>query len=105
MYQSFLFRRLSPRTPVLADDPLGALSEPTPSEPPPPPPPEDEPILPKHDLSVSPKLFHRRSNSFQDDPAEDHQGYKPSSTLALFYLQHFHKYTCTVHVIIEIYLK
>ncbi|XP_026326153.1 DENN domain-containing protein Crag-like [Hyposmocoma kahamanoa] len=67
--------KLSPRTPVLSDDPLGALSEPPPSEPPPPPPPpEDEPILPKHELSVSPKLFHRRSNSFQDDPAEDHQG-------------------------------
>ncbi|XP_050679271.1 DENN domain-containing protein Crag isoform X2 [Leptidea sinapis] len=59
--------KLSPRTPVLADDPLGALKladepelVPQPEEPPP----------PKHELSVSPKLFHRRSNSFDSEPHE-----------------------------------
>lgn len=64
--------RVSPRTPVLSDDPLGALSvPPVPDEAAPPrtPSPADPP-LPKHELSVSPKLFHRRSNSFQDDPPE-----------------------------------
>ncbi|XP_037292276.1 DENN domain-containing protein Crag isoform X2 [Manduca sexta] len=64
--------RVSPRTPVLADDPLGALSDPPPVEPQPPPP--EEPPPPKHELSVSPKLFHRRSNSFQDDPPDHNQG-------------------------------
>ncbi|KAL0870637.1 hypothetical protein ABMA27_005596 [Loxostege sticticalis] len=67
--------KLSPRTPVLSDDPLGALAEPpieqhttpTPQTP-------EEPTPPRHEFSVSPKLFHRRSNSFQDDPPGDHQG-------------------------------
>ncbi|XP_049872038.1 DENN domain-containing protein Crag isoform X2 [Pectinophora gossypiella] len=64
--------KLSPRTPVLADDPLGALAEPPPEQPPPPT--VEDPPLPKHELSVSPKLFHRRSNSFQDDPPEQTEG-------------------------------
>ncbi|XP_052742566.1 DENN domain-containing protein Crag isoform X6 [Bicyclus anynana] len=67
--------KLSPRTPVLADDPLGALTlderEPLLE---PKPPVDDGPPLPKHELSVSPKLFHRRSNSFQDEPTEDQPG-------------------------------
>ncbi|CAB3244657.1 unnamed protein product [Arctia plantaginis] len=64
--------KVSARTPVLSDDPLGALSQPEPSEAPSPrpQPADDEPPLPKHELSVSPKLFHRRSNSFQDEPPE-----------------------------------
>ncbi|KAF9412445.1 hypothetical protein HW555_009048 [Spodoptera exigua] len=67
--------KVSARTPVLSDDPLGALSQPeVPAEPPAVAPCEEEPALPKHELSVSPKLFHRRSNSFQDDPAPDHTG-------------------------------
>ncbi|XP_035447484.2 DENN domain-containing protein Crag isoform X3 [Spodoptera frugiperda] len=67
--------KVSARTPVLSDDPLGALSQPDPPvEAPVPRPAEDEPALPKHELSVSPKLFHRRSNSFQDDPTPDHTG-------------------------------
>ncbi|CAH1637282.1 unnamed protein product [Spodoptera littoralis] len=67
--------KVSARTPVLSDDPLGALSQPDgPVEPPVSRPLEDEPTLPKHELSVSPKLFHRRSNSFQDDPTPDHAG-------------------------------
>ncbi|XP_045776028.1 DENN domain-containing protein Crag isoform X2 [Maniola jurtina] len=65
--------KLSPRTPVLADDPLGALNlvEPVVE---PKPPVQDEPPPPKHELSVSPKLFHRRSNSFQDEPTEEQPG-------------------------------
>ncbi|CAH0399446.1 unnamed protein product [Chilo suppressalis] len=65
--------KLSPRTPVLSDDPLGALSSPPPS-PPPAPVEEQETAAPRHEFSVSPKLFHRRSNSFQDDPQEEQQG-------------------------------
>ncbi|XP_075979850.1 DENN domain-containing protein Crag isoform X3 [Anticarsia gemmatalis] len=66
--------KVSARTPVLSDDPLGALSQPEPCEVPAPrAAPDDEPVLPKHELSVSPKLFHRRSNSFQDEPP-DHTG-------------------------------
>ncbi|XP_045500969.1 DENN domain-containing protein Crag isoform X1 [Colias croceus] len=61
--------KLSPRTPVLADDPLGALCTGESPRAPTPPRAEDPP-LPKHELSVSPKLFHRRSNSFQDEPEE-----------------------------------
>ncbi|XP_045511840.1 DENN domain-containing protein Crag isoform X1 [Pieris brassicae] len=60
--------KLSPRTPVLSDDPLGALSQDEPLMPPEPR--IEEPPPPKHELSVSPKLFHRRSNSFQDEPQE-----------------------------------
>ncbi|XP_073960241.1 DENN domain-containing protein Crag-like isoform X3 [Choristoneura fumiferana] len=62
--------RLSPRTPVLADDPLGALSQPEAPEPAPAP--VEEPPPPRREYSVSPKLFHRRSNSFQDDVPTDH---------------------------------
>ncbi|CAH0718266.1 unnamed protein product, partial [Brenthis ino] len=62
--------KLSPRTPVLSDDPLGALAlgALSAAPPAPPAPPAPAPPRPKHELSVSPKLFHRRSNSFQDDP-------------------------------------
>uniref|UniRef100_A0A2A4JDM7 UDENN domain-containing protein n=1 Tax=Heliothis virescens TaxID=7102 RepID=A0A2A4JDM7_HELVI len=67
--------KVSARTPVLSDDPLGALSQPdVPHEPATRTEPIDEPTLPKHELSVSPKLFHRRSNSFQDDPPQDNAG-------------------------------
>lgn len=63
--------KVSARTPVLSDDPLGALSQPEPCEAPiQPSQTDDDPPLPKHELSVSPKLFHRRSNSFQDEPPE-----------------------------------
>ncbi|CAH0588078.1 unnamed protein product [Chrysodeixis includens] len=66
--------KVSARTPVLSDDPLGALSQPSPPASPAPPPPA-EPTLPRHELSVSPKLFHRRSNSFQDEHShDDHTG-------------------------------
>ncbi|XP_046966815.1 DENN domain-containing protein Crag isoform X4 [Vanessa cardui] len=59
--------KLSPRTPVLADDPLGALSA-CAAPPPRAPPRAPEPAPPpRHDLSVSPKLFHRRSGSFQEE--------------------------------------
>lgn len=80
----YLFFRVSARTPVLSDDPLGALSQPEQTEVPSPRtlPADDEPPLPKHELSVSPKLFHRRSNSFQDEPPE-HTGYTPSFTNVL----------------------
>ncbi|XP_026750235.2 DENN domain-containing protein Crag isoform X2 [Galleria mellonella] len=62
--------KVSPRTPVLSDDPLGALNldavspvaPPTVTD-------ESPPPAPRHEYSVSPKLFHRRS-SFQDDPPE-----------------------------------
>ncbi|XP_061379394.1 DENN domain-containing protein Crag isoform X3 [Danaus plexippus] len=57
--------KVSPRTPVLADDPLGALSV-EPSSPAPAPPTTDVP-LPRHELSVSPRLF-QRSNSFTEEP-------------------------------------
>ncbi|XP_059061581.1 DENN domain-containing protein Crag isoform X2 [Achroia grisella] len=63
--------KVSPRTPVLADDPLGALNL-APTSPEAPPPPAEEPPSPsplRHEYSVSPKLFHRRS-SFQDDTPE-----------------------------------
>ncbi|GBP34415.1 DENN domain-containing protein 4C [Eumeta japonica] len=65
--------KISPRTPVLADDPLGALREP---EPPSEPEPvnEETPPPPRHEFSVSPKLFHRRSNSFQDEPPVTQDG-------------------------------
>lgn len=67
--------KVSPRTPVLSDDPLGALSEPSAAATPAPPPaPADDPPPPKHELSVSPKLFHRRTNSFQDEPTEQTTG-------------------------------
>ncbi|XP_041980512.1 DENN domain-containing protein Crag isoform X2 [Aricia agestis] len=65
--------KLSPRTPVLCDDPLGALQPEAPPAPPPVEPPVELPPPPKHELSVSPKLFHRRSSSF-DEPAEEQQG-------------------------------
>ncbi|XP_013183784.2 DENN domain-containing protein Crag isoform X2 [Amyelois transitella] len=64
--------KVSPRTPVLADDPLGALSAaapPAPRPPPPSPPPASPPPAPRHEFSVSPKLFHRRG-SFQDEAPE-----------------------------------
>ncbi|XP_072937985.1 DENN domain-containing protein Crag [Epargyreus clarus] len=65
--------KLSPRTPVLSDDPLGALSQPLiPCEAPAAA--AEEPPAPKHELSVSPKLFHRRTGSFQEDPPEEHHG-------------------------------
>ncbi|XP_063367869.1 DENN domain-containing protein Crag [Cydia amplana] len=72
--------KLSPRTQVLADDPLGALRDPLP-ESPPPPPPRDNPAPPRHEYSVSPKLFHRRSNSFQDDAPTDHGKLHRSETV------------------------
>ncbi|KAJ0175098.1 hypothetical protein K1T71_009239 [Dendrolimus kikuchii] len=65
--------KVSPRTPVLSDDPLGALCDP-PSPPPRPATGVDDPPPPKHELSVSPKLFHRRTNSFQDEPPEQPAG-------------------------------
>lgn len=65
--------KISPRTEVLADDPLGALREP---EPPPEPQAEEEeeppPLRPEY--SVNPKLFHLRSNSFQDDTPHNPDG-------------------------------
>ncbi|XP_063539999.1 DENN domain-containing protein Crag [Cydia strobilella] len=73
--------KVSPRTPVLADDPLGALRVPLPESPPPPPPPRDHPAPPRHEYSVSPKLFHRRSNSFQDDAPTDHGKLHRSETV------------------------
>ncbi|XP_048484617.1 DENN domain-containing protein Crag [Plutella xylostella] len=59
--------KISPRTPVLSDDPLGALRSASPpaAAAPAPAPPSPK----KHTYSVSPKLFHRRS-SFDDGPAE-----------------------------------
>ncbi|KAJ8718534.1 hypothetical protein PYW08_002771 [Mythimna loreyi] len=66
--------KVSARTPVLSDDPLGALSQPETAAEPLAAPPSDEPALPKHELSVSPKLFHRRSNSFQDEPPQELTG-------------------------------
>ncbi|XP_063627085.1 DENN domain-containing protein Crag isoform X1 [Cydia splendana] len=75
--------KLSPRTPVLADDPLGALRGAAPESPPPPPPPPPRgvPAPPRHEYSVSPKLFHRRSNSFQDDAPTDHGKLHRSETV------------------------
>ncbi|XP_047996202.1 DENN domain-containing protein Crag isoform X3 [Leguminivora glycinivorella] len=70
--------KLSPRTPVLADDPLGALRAPAPESPPPP---QEQPAPPRHEYSVSPKLFHRRSNSFQDDAPTDHGKLHRSETV------------------------
>ncbi|CAH2087462.1 unnamed protein product [Euphydryas editha] len=66
--------KVSPRTPVLADDPLGAMGAPGAQDaagaPEPAPPPAPAPPPPRRDLSVSPKLFHRRG-SYQDEPADD----------------------------------
>ncbi|XP_053611324.1 DENN domain-containing protein Crag isoform X2 [Plodia interpunctella] len=73
--------RVSPRTPVLADDPLGALAPPARPRPPSPP----TPPQPRHEFSVSPKLFHRRG-SFQEEPdtpgSETAPGGTVSSSLA-----------------------
>ncbi|XP_061719640.1 DENN domain-containing protein Crag isoform X1 [Cydia pomonella] len=71
--------KLSPRTPVLADDPLGALRGPAPESPPPPP--RRDPAPPRREYSVSPKLFHRRTNSFQDDAPNDHGKLHRSETV------------------------
>ncbi|KAL4717287.1 hypothetical protein ACJJTC_017174, partial [Scirpophaga incertulas] len=82
--------KLSPRTPVLADDPLGALREPEEESVPAQPPTQEEPSPPRPEFSVNPKLFHRRSNSFQDESPEDLQGSETapggtvSSSLASF---------------------
>lgn len=59
-------RRTSPRTPVLIDDPLGALNE-TPVTVEPSIAPEDMPSTPKHELSDNPVLF-KRSATFGDSP-------------------------------------
>ncbi|CAG4943676.1 unnamed protein product, partial [Parnassius apollo] len=68
--------KVCPRTPVLTDDPLGALraapgehnDSPAPPSAPPAPP---SPPPPRHELSASPKLFRRRAGSFAD---EDERG-------------------------------
>ncbi|XP_045538739.1 DENN domain-containing protein Crag [Papilio machaon] len=70
--------KVSPRTPVLADDPLGALGvdaedevvvAPTAAPSPPPSPPQR-----RHELSASPKLFRRRAGSYADEDKDDQTG-------------------------------
>ncbi|KPJ13518.1 C-myc promoter-binding protein [Papilio machaon] len=70
--------KVSPRTPVLADDPLGALGvdaedevvvTPTAAPSPPPSPPQR-----RHELSASPKLFRRRAGSYADEDKDDQTG-------------------------------
>lgn len=81
--------RTSPRTPVLIDDPLGALSENPVTVVEPSKAPEDLPATPKHELSDNPVLF-KRSATFGDSPP-------PSidpSALVLFYLILFCIYLC-----------
>ncbi|CAG9116997.1 unnamed protein product [Plutella xylostella] len=70
--------KISPRTPVLSDDPLGALRSASPpaAAAPAPAPPSPK----KHTYSVSPKLFHRRS-SFDDGPAETEGKLRRSETV------------------------
>ncbi|CAH2049264.1 unnamed protein product, partial [Iphiclides podalirius] len=69
--------KVSPRTPVLADDPLGALraaecadgAQPAAAAAPCPP----TPPQPRHELSVSPKLFRRRAGSFAEEEDKEAQ--------------------------------
>ncbi|XP_068622803.1 DENN domain-containing protein Crag [Battus philenor] len=73
--------KVSPRTPVLADDPLGALCQEeetagqAATEAPPGGAPSSPPSPPRrrHELSASPKLFRRRAGSFADEDEQDTQ--------------------------------